>query len=97
MHFLYAIQHMDLSEKEKSAYLAILKRESAAKATRIWNLYLSIRAGRKKFTADLKGEERRDVLILSKASLIRYESTNSLGKPSVIGISAQPFDPLEKE
>jgi hypothetical protein len=85
------------AKKEKSVYLAILKRGPAAKATRILNLYLSIRAGKKIFTADLKGEERRDVLILSKAGLIRYESTDSLGKPRIIAISAQPVDPGEKE
>jgi hypothetical protein len=88
---------MDLSDKEKAAYVSILKKLPAAKATRIWNLYLAIRAGRKRVVADLNKEERRDVVTLWEAHLIRYESVNPLGKPISVTLSALPYRQMEGE
>jgi len=86
---------MDLSEKEKEVEQALLKQWPPGRALRIWNLYLSIKGGKKKTVANLQQCELDDIDILWEKGLIYYERIYWLGQPYSVQISALPFDQPE--
>jgi len=74
---------MDLSEKE-NMILEEMVLGWPEEATRLWDLYLAIKAGRKKRVADLTAADREDIFLLEKKDLIEFEEKSFRNRSRIL-------------
>ena len=63
---------MNLTKKEKEIERNLRKQWPKERAENIWRLYLSIRAGEKKFVTDLTLDEAIDAIVLQEAGIVAF-------------------------